>query len=40
MRTRRQFLQTSALLGALGGAAPRLLASPVDARGARVVSTW
>jgi N4-(beta-N-acetylglucosaminyl)-L-asparaginase len=40
MRTRRQFLQASALLGALGGAAPRLLASPVDARGARVVSTW
>lgn len=40
MSTRRQFLQTSALLGALGGAAPGLLASPASASGARVVSTW
>jgi N4-(beta-N-acetylglucosaminyl)-L-asparaginase len=40
MSTRRQFLQTSALLGALGSAAPGLLASPVGAKGARVVSTW
>ena len=40
MSTRRQFLQTSALLGALGSAAAGLLASPVGPRGARVVSTW
>ena len=40
MTTRRQFLQTSALLGALGTTAPGLLASPAAANGARVVSTW
>src|SRR3954447_7886102 len=39
MSTRRQFLQTSMLLGA-AGAAPGLLASPPGASGARVVSTW
>lgn len=39
MSTRRQFLQTSMLLGA-AGAAPGLLASPTSASGARVVSTW
>ncbi|WP_296252344.1 N(4)-(beta-N-acetylglucosaminyl)-L-asparaginase [uncultured Stenotrophomonas sp.] len=40
MSTRRQFLQSTALIGALGSAAPGLLASPVAANGARVVSTW
>ena len=40
MSTRRQFLQSSALIGALGSAAPGLLASPAAASGARVVSTW
>jgi len=40
MTTRRQFLQSTALIGALGSAAPGLLASPVAANGARVVSTW
>jgi len=40
MTTRRQFLQTSALLGALGTTAPGLLASPAAPNGARVVSTW
>ena len=40
MSTRRQFLQSSVLIGALGSAAPGLLASPVAASGARVVSTW
>ena len=39
MSTRRQFLQTSMLLAA-AGAAPRVLASPPTASGARVVSTW
>lgn len=39
MSTRRRFLQTSMLLGA-AGAAPGLMASPVAASGARVVSTW
>ncbi len=39
MSTRRQFLQTSLLLGA-AGAAPGLLASTPAANGARVVSTW
>ena len=40
MTTRRQFLQTSALLGALGTTAPGLLASPAAPNGARVASTW
>lgn len=40
MSTRRQFLQSSALIGALGTTAPGLLASPAAANGARVVSTW
>ncbi len=39
MNTRRSFLQASALLAA-AGAAPRMLASPMAANGARVVSTW
>jgi len=39
MSNRRQFLQTSLLL-ATAGAAPRMLASPTAANGARVVSTW
>ncbi|MCD9087107.1 N(4)-(beta-N-acetylglucosaminyl)-L-asparaginase [Stenotrophomonas sp. SY1] len=39
MGTRRQFIQTSLLLGA-AGAAPALRASPMAANGARVVSTW
>jgi N4-(beta-N-acetylglucosaminyl)-L-asparaginase len=39
MSTRRQFLQTSLLLGA-AGAAPGLLANAPAATGARVVSTW
>ena len=40
MTTRRQFLQTSALLGAFGTTAPGLLASPAAPNGARVASTW
>ena len=40
MSTRRQFLQSSAILGMLGSAAPSLLASPSSSNGARVVSTW
>lgn len=40
MSTRRQFLQASTLLGALGSTAPGLLASPRSGQGARVVSTW
>lgn len=40
MSTRRQFLQASTLLGALGSTAPGLLASPRNGQGARVVSTW
>jgi len=39
LNTRRSFLQASALLAA-AGAAPRMLASPMAANGARVVSTW
>jgi len=40
MSTRRQFLQSSAILGMFGSAAPSLLASPSSSNGARVVSTW
>ncbi|MGE8212935.1 MAG: N(4)-(beta-N-acetylglucosaminyl)-L-asparaginase, partial [Stenotrophomonas sp.] len=40
MSTRRQFLQSSAMLGVLGSAAPGLLAAPATPSGARVVSTW
>ncbi len=40
MSTRRQFLQASTLLGALGSTAPGLLASPRSGKEARVVSTW
>lgn len=40
MSTRRQFLQSSALFGAIAGINPGLLATPVNGSGARVVSTW